>query len=45
MIAGWGDIESLADEELQRAFYGEATVDEAISAAITKTQPFFGSGE
>lgn len=39
----WVDIEDLAAEELKRAFYGQATVDEAIAAAITRAQPFFGS--
>lgn len=38
----WVDIEDLAAEELKRAFYGQATVDEAIAAAIARAQPFFG---
>jgi multiple sugar transport system substrate-binding protein len=45
VIPGWVDVEELAGEELERAFYGNATVDEAIAAAITSTRPFFGSGE
>lgn len=45
VIPGWVDIEELAGEELERAFYGTATVDEAIAAAITSTRPFFGPGE
>lgn len=38
----WVDIEDLAAEELKRAFYGQATVEEAIAAAIARAQPFFG---
>lgn len=45
VIAGWVDIEELASEELERAFYGNATVDEAIAEAIARTQVFFGPGE
>lgn len=38
----WVDIEDVVAEELKRAFYGQATVDEAIAAAIARAQPFFG---
>jgi multiple sugar transport system substrate-binding protein len=38
----WVDIEDLAAEELKRAFYGQATVDEAIAAATARARPFFG---
>lgn len=44
VMAGWVDIEEVAGDELERAFYGQATVDEAISAMISRTLPFF-SGE
>jgi multiple sugar transport system substrate-binding protein len=44
IMAGWVDIEEVAGDELERAFYGQATVDEAISAMISRTLPFF-SGE
>lgn len=37
----WGDIESIVDEELERAFYGTATLEEAVQAAIDRTQPYF----
>lgn len=37
----WADIEELASAELSRAFYGEATVDEAIRTAEERTLPFF----
>jgi multiple sugar transport system substrate-binding protein len=42
----WVDIEELAGDELERAFYGNASVDEVIRTLIKRTQPFFsGSGE
>ena len=44
VMAGWVDIEEVAGDELERAFYGQATVDEAIGAMISRTLPFF-SGE
>lgn len=37
----WVDIEELAGEELTRAFYGEASLDEAIRAATERAAPFF----
>ena len=45
VMAGWVDIEELAGDELERAFYGQATVDEAISAMISRTLPFFAGEE
>ncbi len=41
----WVDIEDLAGEELKRAFYGQATVDQAIAAAIARAQPFFEASQ
>ncbi len=37
----WEDIETAVDNELARAFYGQATVEEAIASAGTSTQKFF----
>jgi multiple sugar transport system substrate-binding protein len=37
----WVDIEDLTGEELSRAYYGQASLDEAIGAAIERAQPFF----
>jgi multiple sugar transport system substrate-binding protein len=37
----WVDIEELTGAELERAFYGDATVDEAIASMIAVTTPFF----
>ena len=39
---GWVEVETLSGDELERAFYGDATVEEAIQAAITRTTFFFG---
>jgi multiple sugar transport system substrate-binding protein len=41
IIESWADIEDAAGEEIERAFYGNATVDEAIAEAIRRTAPFF----
>lgn len=40
-MSRWIAIEETAGREVERAFYGEATVDEAIAAAIQLTQPEF----
>ncbi len=45
VMAAWVDIEELTGDELERAFYGQASVDEAISAMITRTLPFFAGEE
>ncbi len=37
----WVDIEELTGEELTRAFYGQASLDEVIRAATERAQPFF----
>jgi multiple sugar transport system substrate-binding protein len=37
----WVDIEDLAGEELERAFYGRAAVDEVIAATIERANEFF----
>lgn len=41
VMATWPDIEDAAGEELQRAFYGQATVEEAVAAAVERTKPLF----
>jgi multiple sugar transport system substrate-binding protein len=41
IMESWVDIEDLASEEVARAFYGQASVDEAIGAAIERSAPFF----
>jgi multiple sugar transport system substrate-binding protein len=45
VMAAWVDVEELTGDELERAFYGQAPVDEAIEAMITRTLPFFAGEE
>lgn len=40
--AGWVDAEELATAELQRAFYGQASLEEVIPSAIMLAQPYLG---
>ncbi len=37
----WLEVEGALNNEIQRAFYGDATVQEAVSAAIQNTQEYF----
>ena len=37
----WVNIEETASKEIERAFYGDATVEEAAAAAVERTQEFF----
>jgi multiple sugar transport system substrate-binding protein len=41
----WPDIEEIANAEIERAFYGNGTVDEAIDAMMTLTRPYFAGAE
>ena len=45
VLPNWVDIEGIADEEIQRAFYGQATVYDAVLSAIRRTSIYFGAGE
>ncbi len=45
VMAAWVDIEELTGDELERAFYGQASVDEVIDAMIARTAPFFAGEE
>jgi multiple sugar transport system substrate-binding protein len=45
VMATWVDIEELSGAELERAFYGNATVDEAIASMIDVTTPSFAGEE
>ena len=40
VIAEWVDVEDLAGEELARAYYGRATVDEVIATATQRAARF-----
>lgn len=37
----WTGIEETASKEIERAFYGQVSVEEAAAAAISLTQPYF----
>ena len=41
VMEGWVDVEELAGEELERAFYGRARLDEVIATTIQRAAPFF----
>ncbi len=41
VMAAWTEIEDVLNQEIKRAFYGEASVDEAINAAMSQTQEYF----
>ncbi|HNT26014.1 MAG TPA: sugar ABC transporter substrate-binding protein [Anaerolineales bacterium] len=45
ILPNWGDIEEISGEEIERAFYGQASVNDAVIAAIRRAQPYFGFGE
>lgn len=45
VMAAWTEVEDTLNQEIKRAFYGEATVDEAISAAMSQTQEYFGQNQ
>lgn len=42
VIPGWPDIEAALTAEIERAYYGQASVPEAIDAAVRSAQPYFG---
>jgi multiple sugar transport system substrate-binding protein len=45
VMDGWIDVEEIVDAELERAYYGDQTVDDAIANSIQRTAPFFTGGE
>ena len=45
VMRAWVDVEELTGDELERAFYGQAPIDEVIEAMITRTLPFFAGEE
>ncbi|HSD84613.1 MAG TPA: sugar ABC transporter substrate-binding protein, partial [Anaerolineae bacterium] len=45
VLSNWADIEETADAELERAFYGTASVDDAIKAMVDRTTIFFSEQE
>ncbi|MGB4872943.1 MAG: sugar ABC transporter substrate-binding protein [Candidatus Promineifilaceae bacterium] len=41
LISTWEEIESVADEEIERAFYGDISVEEAARLATQRTEEYF----
>jgi multiple sugar transport system substrate-binding protein len=41
----WVDIEELSSEEIEHAYYGDQSVDEAIANSVALTAPFFSGGD
>ncbi len=41
IMTTWAGIEETASREIERAFYGQASVQEAAETAVSLTQPFF----
>jgi multiple sugar transport system substrate-binding protein len=41
IMDGWVGVEKIAGEEIKKAFYGDAAIDEAIQNAAQLTQPYF----
>jgi multiple sugar transport system substrate-binding protein len=37
----WNEIEDIVDDEVKRAFYGQATVSDALAAAVARTEEYF----
>jgi multiple sugar transport system substrate-binding protein len=44
-LKNWPDIEETANSELERAFYGTASVDDVIKAMVDRSAPFFTEGD
>ena len=45
VISTWQEIESVADEEIERAFYGDISPEEAAQLAFWRTEEYFLVGE
>ncbi|CAG0934807.1 hypothetical protein TFLX_03677 [Thermoflexales bacterium] len=45
VLNNWVDIEETANAELERAFYGTASVDDVIKAMVDRTTIFFSEAE
>ena len=44
IISTWEEIEGTANEEIERAFYGDITVEEAAQLIDTRTEEYFRLG-
>jgi multiple sugar transport system substrate-binding protein len=45
LISTWQEIESVAGEEIERAFYGDITATEAATLAVQRTEEYFLLGQ
>jgi multiple sugar transport system substrate-binding protein len=45
LLPQWSTIEETANREIERAFYGQASVEEAAAAAISLTLSYFQAGK
>ena len=45
LAPGWAEVEEVTDAEISRAFYGEATIEEAMTSAIARSAQFFTENE
>ena len=43
VVPTWIEVEEVIDQELKRAFYGQASVEQAIQSAIRLAQPYLGA--
>jgi multiple sugar transport system substrate-binding protein len=41
VLPHWAEVEDIASDELERAFYGHATVPEAVRTAVQRTEEYF----
>jgi multiple sugar transport system substrate-binding protein len=41
VISTWQEIESVADVEIERAFYGDITAEEAATLILQRTEEYF----
>jgi len=44
VISNWQEVESTANDEIERAFYGDITVEETAHLAFTRTEEYFQLG-
>ncbi|MDJ0755593.1 MAG: sugar ABC transporter substrate-binding protein [Ardenticatenaceae bacterium] len=45
VMAGWTAIEEITGKEIERAFYGQVSAEEAAAAAIELTAPYFENNQ
>ena len=43
VVPGWGDIEAIADAEIERAFYGAATITDTARTAVLRSEEYFNA--